>query len=223
MSPPRKYYPYKKKKNNKRRRNRYKRRSYTTKIRTVGPLPPRVISRFRYAAQFSSNVGVLDSQFRLNSLHDPDYTGVGHQPYGFDTYASIYAKYRVYAAAYKIMVSNENVQSVNFTIVPNNSNIPFTNSSLAMESPRAKSIMLSAGSPRTIRGKIYLPALVGASQVNYKADDRYQADTGGSPNEVMNLHMLVANMSGNPISNVAYSIEIVYYCEFFDIRELPQS
>jgi hypothetical protein len=121
------------------------------------------------------------------------------------------------------MVSNENVQTVNFTIIPNNTNVPFTNMSLAMESPRAKSIMCTQSSPRTIYGKIHLPALVGASHINYKGDDRYQADTGGSPNEVMNLHLLSANMSGAPITNVAYSIEIVYYAEFFDPRELAQS
>lgn len=33
--------------------------------------------------------------FRTNSLFDPDYTAVGHQPYGFDNWAAVYSKYEV--------------------------------------------------------------------------------------------------------------------------------
>lgn len=33
--------------------------------------------------------------FRLNSLYDPDLTGTGHQPYGFDQYAALFNRYKV--------------------------------------------------------------------------------------------------------------------------------
>ncbi len=33
--------------------------------------------------------------FRLNSLYDPDLTGTGHQPYGFDQFAALYSRYKV--------------------------------------------------------------------------------------------------------------------------------
>lgn len=41
-------------------------------------------------------------QFRINSLFDPDYTGIGHQPMYHDNYTFIYQKYRVISA--KIIV-----------------------------------------------------------------------------------------------------------------------
>lgn len=34
-------------------------------------------------------------QFRLNSVFDPDLTGVGHQPYGYDTITGLYSVYKV--------------------------------------------------------------------------------------------------------------------------------
>lgn len=40
--------------------------------------------------------------FRLNSLYDPDYTGTGHQPLGFDQWASVYDKYYVRRARIKV-------------------------------------------------------------------------------------------------------------------------
>lgn len=216
------YYKRKSKKTFKRGKNRS--RSYTTKIKTVSPLPPRVITKLRYSAQFISSGSALDNQMRLNGLFDPDYTGVGHQPYGFDTYAAIYAKYRVFACAYTIKAtSTSGTVPVSMTIVPNNTNSPFTNSTLAMESPRAKTTMLAYAAPRVISGKIYLPALVGGSNVNYKADDRYQADITGVPAEVMNLHIVTSDMAGNASTAVQYSIEMVYYVEFYDPKELSQS
>ena len=33
--------------------------------------------------------------WRMNSVYDPDYSGAGHQPQGFDEYALLYASYRV--------------------------------------------------------------------------------------------------------------------------------
>ncbi len=36
-----------------------------------------------------------ENSFRLNSLYDPDYTGTGHQPYGFDQITPFYARYMV--------------------------------------------------------------------------------------------------------------------------------
>lgn len=38
---------------------------------------------------------VSTNLFRANSLYDPDYTGAGHQPLGFDQYMALYAQYLV--------------------------------------------------------------------------------------------------------------------------------
>lgn len=62
------------------------------------PFPAVMRARLRYATIVSINptVGAAGYHlFRANSIADPDYTGVGHQPYGHDTYAGIYDHYRV--------------------------------------------------------------------------------------------------------------------------------
>ncbi len=40
--------------------------------------------------------------FRSNSLYDPDYTGVGAQPLGFDQWSTLFGVYRVYAMRYEV-------------------------------------------------------------------------------------------------------------------------
>lgn len=55
--------------------------------------------------------------FAGNSLFDPDYTGVGVQPYGFDNWCSstaFFSKYEVFASAITVYLST----SANFTVCP---------------------------------------------------------------------------------------------------------
>lgn len=44
--------------------------------------------------------------FRLNSLYDPDYTGIGHQPLGFDQIMPLYNHYTVLGAKVTLIWSN---------------------------------------------------------------------------------------------------------------------
>lgn len=46
--------------------------------------------------------------FRATSVNDPDYTGLGHQPFGHDTLSSMYEKYIVLGAVAKCTVMNTN-------------------------------------------------------------------------------------------------------------------
>lgn len=54
--------------------------------------------RLRYVQEVQLDAGTgtySQNLFRCNSLFDPDYTGVGHQPKGFDEWAGVYNHYTV--------------------------------------------------------------------------------------------------------------------------------
>lgn len=62
------------------------------------PFPLKTIAKLRYCetVRLDATTGSSASYlFRANSIFDPNFTGVGHQPYGRDTYESIYNHYRV--------------------------------------------------------------------------------------------------------------------------------
>jgi len=71
--------------------------------------PPTLLSKLRYCdtVPITSTVGSIGKYtFRINSLFDPDFTGVGHQPLYRDTFAAIYALYTVVSADIKLTVVN---------------------------------------------------------------------------------------------------------------------
>jgi len=57
---------------------------------------------FRYVDTIGINPGITNTvanhTFRANGMYDPDFTGVGHQPYGFDQYMAFYQHYTVIGA-----------------------------------------------------------------------------------------------------------------------------
>jgi len=197
----------------------------TTTVRGRGPVSERTVVKLKYNQQLLSNGSTGDHVFNLNSIFDPDRTGTGHQPYGHDTYASLYNRYRVFKAKVYIefAVSDANVYVVG--LMANNVTTTQTNSSLAYEKPNAIS-RLCTRDHRTRFVRTYnLPAICGSTLTQYRADDRYQAIFGASPGETICLHILWSDMnSAAPASSVVgANITVFYYIEAFDAVDLGQS
>lgn len=76
----------------------------------AGGFPSRSkVVTLKFAREFTLNPGIggasVEYVFRANSVYDPDYTGVGGQPYGHDQWASIYAAYCVIRSRIKVTAS----------------------------------------------------------------------------------------------------------------------
>lgn len=70
--------------------------------------PQKIITRLRYHDDltFTTTTAVGGNVFRLNSLFDPDQTGVGHQPLWRDTFASIWNHYTVISSKITVNFSH---------------------------------------------------------------------------------------------------------------------
>lgn len=73
------------------------------------PVPPAQITSFHYNDKYTLSTGVAgifgtEQVWRLNSLFDPDFSGVGHQPYGYDVQSNNYKKYMVYSVKVRFTV-----------------------------------------------------------------------------------------------------------------------
>lgn len=205
--------------------------------RALAPFAQRYITKMKYAEVRTvtgpAAGGLVQYNFRLNSIFDPNLTGVGHQPYGHDQLADIYNRYRVYRVDYAISALNTD-GATNYSVVgvvPANEQIAtFIGVSDIMESPRAKYITQAPNAAlKVLKGSVSLASLAGRTKSQYMSDDRYQAEFLANPAESLILNILAGTITGTggtggTGTNVMnLSISLVYHVECFDVRQQVQS
>lgn len=204
-----------------------KRKMTVSASNSLGPLPSRYITKHKYSTTFSLN-GLNNYQylFNLNSLYDPDRTGIGHQVYAFDSLSTLYSRYRVIRTSYVIngIQSDSPGTNIRLCAQPSNDIILYSNISAMCEAPRSKFIVQGAqGSPlKTLKGFSHIPSLMGRRTPEYMADDRYSAAVNASPAEFAILNIMANNLSDTG-SNVTACITMEFLVEWFDIAQQPQS
>jgi len=207
----------------KRKAPRRNRRSTVNVNRALHPIPQRYITVQKYSDTFLLNTSQTVYNFNLNSVYDPNRTGIGHQPYGFDTLATMYNRYRVIGCSWAINGYNTGSAIRIGCLVGNDVALATTISDL-VERPRARFItQLPGGSTQTLKGKVSIPSVVGRSKAQYMADDRYQALVTGDPAELAILQVACANMADILIDGTALTITLEYTVEYFDMKPLAQS
>jgi hypothetical protein len=200
-------------------------KAYSRQFRLAkeSPIPNRFKCSLKYADNYTSTTGganvIYDYEFRLNSGFDPDLTGIGHQPLGWDQISALYARYIVTKCHYKVHVPYSSVAGTLGVAPINNAYAPTSVSQLA---ENKHSDTRDLGLNRSvITGDIDLATLNGVSRQIYLGDDRFAALVGASPTEIMNLH--VSFISARAAMTNDWYVELIYDIEFFDPVALAQS
>lgn len=158
----------------------------------------------------------------LNSLFDPNRTGVGHQPYGYDQLSALYNRYRVISCKY-VINAYSGTNAIRYGCIASNDVPPINSMSELVENPRVQfRVQFPGGSSTRITGNVYLPSLMGRTKAEYMADDRYQSPVGSSPAELALLTIIGADIT-DASTNVLCTVTMEYTVEWFDIIPLEQS
>lgn len=217
---------------------RFKKRVY--RKRKIGPtitalkanvVPDRLIVKLPYfnASSLVASAGIpLDTQFRLNSIYDPEVSvAVGQtQPLGVDQWANFYNRYRVIGVSVKVTARNAGGDAAYVGMVANNDTGNLLTEA-AYEQSRTTMKMVGAtsgGHDVCVLKKWYnLANLTGRPKSAYISDDRYQAQFDADPAEAIHLHLCTQPVSASVSLNMHYSIRMVYLVELFDRKALAQS
>lgn len=120
------------------------------------PFPAVEKYQLRYSQTVTINPGVGTcgvQKFRANSIFDPDYSGIGHQPYGHDTLSTIYQHYCVDSAVITV-TPTVGCQGVWGVQVDDNSNFSQSGFNRAVEF-QATSVVVTGStngqSPQTLK------------------------------------------------------------------------
>lgn len=146
-----------------------------------------VYSDFR---SLTSAVGQGEYVYRLNSCFDPDQTGVGGQPDGFDQYKLLYTRYRVVATDIDLQVvgTGTSVGLATAACSVSSALIGSAEEAAGLRHAKAAVFGTSSGISR-IRYRVHMSQLSGTSDTAVLADTELAALVGSSPVESHFLHV----------------------------------
>lgn len=196
--------------------------------RALQPVAQRYITKMKYCETYApvNASGQAVWRLNLNSIFDPNRTGTGHQPYGHDNFAAMYNRYRVIAASYVVSAVSNNNTTLQIAAIPTNEEFVGNAISEYRENPRCKFGVQTPGGPmKVLKGKVYLPSLTGRNKAQYMADDRYQAQFGASPSELMVLNLCTQAFDETLLTSTqtVFQVCITYTVELFDPVKMSQS
>jgi hypothetical protein len=169
--------------------------------------------------------------FALNDLYDPNYSGGGHQPYGFDQITPIWKRYLVSAVEVEVLFTNPNEDGVTVGIIVQSSVGTYTLAlkqvAEADENPQVRTKMLNATGSQvtTINfGRIPLHLLEGLTTPEYKGQaDVYGALVSTSPTRIPLLRVALGSIVGSATASIQALVRLKFHAHFFDRVSQTQS
>lgn len=195
--------------------------------------PDKFKTKLRYceSGYWDAAAGTSNSNtFRMNSVYDPNLSGIGHQPMYHDTLALIYGKYRVTKAVITVKFAAVNapaLAALNYgpTVVglvcSNSSSFVSTTVDQRMEqNDNSTKILQSKGGYNevvTCRQTFY----PGRDLGNGTIDDSGAGSFGNNPAQVYHCHAF--KIDQNIATSIQYYTTIEYEVECFQRLEQPLS
>lgn len=219
------------------RRKRGKRGERAPRTTIPGQIiPDKMIVSLPYYAHINPSVAASVTQIFQSSGYDPDYTGIGHQPLGYDQWTTFYQNCRVFGITGSLKVINRSDKIWTFVMLPTDdvaATTALTGSFAIQESPGSvtKVLGLSSGGHDLIKFKVGLKAAqtLGLSKMQYKADistlgTMGNTGTGSNPVLMSFLYLYGYTVDGAiPATGITIVADLVYHCELIGRKPLAVS
>lgn len=171
-----------------------------------------------------------EQNWSLNDMFDPDFTGVGHQPYLRDQVAFLYGKYKVLGVKIELIASDPTADGVVLGVrinTPSDAGVlaGATPSTMGEKSNVQLKYLNNTGSQVVVWKKYYkMWQIAGVTKLQYDADyTNYSAAVGSSPTLIPSLHIAIAGIDGASTPTARIMQRFTFYCQWTERQTVAQS
>jgi len=166
--------------------------------------PAKILKILRYSTTFAgaTTAGAITSTyvFRANDLFDPDFTGTGHQPMGFDQLMLWYNHFCVIKARIRIVAKNTTASAPTVCLRQDGSSTPITVIDRIVELGGCVTETLEVkgayGANKVLQLELDVTKLQGVTRNTITADSTLRGDAATSPTEVTYFHVTMWDTAG---------------------------
>jgi hypothetical protein len=171
----------------------------------------------------TSTVGAMATYVMTgNGLFDPDVTGSGLQPLGYDQYAALYQRYRCIASNIKVnfavpAATNNANGSFDIALVPSNTSSVFSTWTAAESAPYSRAKTYEGfGAPAVgLKSRMDTATFMGVPRSAVLADDTLQAGVSANPSDMWFWHICAQTADLSTTSTIYLVIKMTYLVDFF--------
>lgn len=170
----------------------------------------------------------ISHQFSGNSVFDPDLTGVGVQPLGYDQWSALYDRYRVNGSAIKVRFIAIGIDAATNSwevcLVPSPVTTTFSSMDAARASPysigTAKNMEQQGG---YLRNYMSTAKIEGVSKTTVRVDDEFSSIVSSNPTEQWAWNVIGQPADRSTSASLIAFVSITYYVTFYSRKRLGMS
>lgn len=202
----------------------------------IDPFPQRFTASLRYCDIYT--IATTGTQFEygtattfvLNSLFAP--VSGGHQPYGYDTLATLYNRYKVVRVDMELaLVYNGGVQNsiISGVVLPPGTSATIAGSvySIVSEKPRTMSIPVVGGTNMGcpfVKQRFDIADLSGLTRQELQANvEDYSAAVTAAPSKTVSFEVAACGVQTTTATSTKVLATFVFHAEFWERKILTQS
>lgn len=206
-------------------RARRRKRRYSVRLMR-GPVATTTMAKLAYvqSSTFTPAAGLTTTRlFRCNDLYDPDFTGAGHQPMGFDEIIARYNHFTVVAANIHVKFIGGSVLYLAGIHLSGNTTVVVPGEEL-QERGRTKYQLVAPNGSRqaVIRYKFNAKRFFNVKSI--VGESLYRGNSSSSPTENAFFHVFGGSHDGaTTIGTIHYTARIEYIAVFTEPKQIGQS
>lgn len=197
--------------------------------RSIPLFAARTTKHLRYSTnlQLVSTAGAVASYvFAANGLYDPDITGVGHQPMGFDEMMLYYNHYTVTHANFQVVAKGVSASKMTICLRQDASSTPITVIDRIVELGGAVydylEVTSSFGATKRVQMALDIAKIQGISRTALTADSSLRGTSAANPSELTYAHVQLWDSAAQS-GTVNFDVVIDFIAIFTEPRDITTS